>query len=349
MPGVERSPGCRGRRDRHRDLPSDGAVGTPRRLGQSVACAPLRSGRDCRGRCSGTPVPRASGSPSGGAHRGIWGGRIEFGAPSAYKSLHPKPTGATKGRTPMISERSRPRRFPGSGWAAVLLLLLALRAYSPLAAALGAPVGPAGSAAAQRSARSGAPQSSLGESTVQGFRQRHPLRAAVDHSLLWTRVSLGHDPYARWDSAVCPLVAGRTGEQGGFILARISRRAWTAHVPLAGSHCRANLFVAVTDRPRPLLRKRWAQDQVMYGTRNGIAPVRAVIASTRAVHSWYNTALGRSSQPLDMAAPANALAAAGMLIEGGQRRGACSRGRHQTDGRRHAWATGRVHRADGTR
>ena len=217
----------------------------------------------------------------------------------------------------MINERSRPRRFPGSGWAAggtaCLLLLLALWAYAPLAAALGA----AGSAAAQPSARSRAPQSSLGTITIQGLRQRHALGAAVDHFVFSTLVSLGHDPYARWDSAVCPLVAGLTREQGDFILERISQVALTAHVPLAGAHCRANLFVVVTDRPRLLLRKWWARDQVMYDTRNGIAPVRAFMASTRPVHVWYNTALGCSRQPLDTAAPANVLAAAGMLIEGG--------------------------------
>ena len=221
----------------------------------------------------------------------------------------------------MISVRSRPGRFPGSGRArgrtAPLVLLLALWAYGPLGSALGAPVGAAGSTATQPPARNRAPQSSLGEITIQGLRQRHALGAAVDHFVFSTLVSLGHDPYARWDSAVCPLVAGLTREQGDFILARITQAALAAHVPLAGSRCRANLFVVVTDRPRRLLSKWWARDQVMYDTRNGIAPVRAFIASTRPVHAWYNTALGCSSQPLDTAAPANALAAAGMLIEGG--------------------------------
>ena len=101
------------------------------------------------------------------------------------------------------------------------------------------------------------------------------------------------------------------------MLERISQVALTAHVPLAGSHCRANLFVVVTGRPRLLLRKRWAPDQVMYDTRSGIAPVRAFMASTRPVHAWYNTALGCFRRPLDTAAAGNALAAAAMIIEGG--------------------------------
>ena len=213
----------------------------------------------------------------------------------------------------MINDRSRSRRFPGTGrmgaWTVPLVLLLALWAYAPL--------GAAGSVVPPSPAPTPAPRSSLGEITIQGLRQRHALGAAVDHFVFSTLVSLGHDPYARWDSAVCPLVAGLNREQGDFILERISQAALSAHVPLAGSHCRANLFVVVTDRPHLLLKKWWARDRVMYDTRNGIAPVRAFISSTRPVHVWYNTALGCSSQPLDTADQVGALAAAGILIEGG--------------------------------
>ena len=55
----------------------------------------------------------------------------------------------------------------------------------------------------------------------------------------------------------------------------------------------------------------------MYDTRNGIAPVRAFNSSTRPVHVGYTTALGCFSQPLDTADQVGALAAAGILIEGG--------------------------------
>ena len=195
------------------------------------------------------------------------------------------------------------------GWTVLLVLLLALWAYAPL--------GAAGAAVPPLPAPSRAPHSSLGEVTIQGLRQRHALGAAVDHFVFSTLVSLGHDPYARWDSAVCPLVAGLTREQGDFILERITQAALSAHVPLAGAHCRANLFVVVTDRPHLLLKKWWARDRDMYDTRNGIAPVRAFIASTRPVHVWYNTALGCFGQPLDTAGQVGALAAAGILIEGG--------------------------------
>lgn len=195
------------------------------------------------------------------------------------------------------------------GWTVRLLLLLALGAY--------APPGAAGSLVPPPPAPTRAPRSSLGEITIQGLRQRHALGAAVDHFVFSTLVSLGHDPYARWDSAVCPLVAGLTRDQGDFILERITQAALSAHVPLAGAHCRANLLVVVTDRPHLLLKKWWARDRVMYDTRNGIAPVHAFIASTRPVHVWYNTALGCSSQPLDTADQVGALAAAGILIEGG--------------------------------
>ena len=185
---------------------------TERWVPRGVRCRVSRARRAAPARTSAAVAAaqrrQSERAPSaGGAHRGIWGGgplraaglglRSDRVGELSSESCPPirvfiqSPPGATKGRTPMISERSRPRRFPGPGWAvggtACLLLLLALWAYAPLAAALGA----AGSAAAQPPARSRAPQSSLGTITIQGLRQRHALGAAVDHLVVSTLVSLG--------------------------------------------------------------------------------------------------------------------------------------------------------------
>ncbi len=174
---------------------------------------------------------------------------------------------------------------------------------------------PAAARLRHRATRQSAAQ--LGQVTIQALRERNKLKSVVDHFVFSTLVWFGHDEYPRWNAPVCPLVAGLTREQGDFILARITQAARAAHVPLAGKGCHANLFVMVTSRPHLLLRLWWAKDRTMYDTRNGIAPVQQFIASRRPIHVWYNAGLGCGGAPLSPSAPENALAAAGVLVEGG--------------------------------
>jgi hypothetical protein len=95
----------------------------------------------------------------------------------------------------------------------------------------------------------------------------------------------------RWNTPVCPLVAGLPRPFGEFILRRISKAAADAHAPLAGKTCHANLFVVGTNAPDLFLKKWLAREPLMYDTRNGLAPITRFLTSKRPVRVWYNSVL----------------------------------------------------------
>ena len=65
----------------------------------------------------------------------------------------------------------------------------------------------------------------------------------------------GNAGLARWGvPPVCPLVSGLARQDGEYILERLSEVARVAGVPLAGEHCRPNLYILVTAQPEDLLR-----------------------------------------------------------------------------------------------
>jgi hypothetical protein len=96
----------------------------------------------------------------------------------------------------------------------------------------------------------------------------------------------------RWNTPVCPLVAGFPQAFGEFILRRISNAAVDARAPLAGKVCHPNLFVIATNAPDLLLRKWLAREPLMYDSRNGFEPIKRFLSSKRPVRVWYNTDLG---------------------------------------------------------
>jgi hypothetical protein len=63
----------------------------------------------------------------------------------------------------------------------------------------------------------------------------------------------GGESLARWQSPICPLVAGLPRDHGEFILQRVSQIAGDVGVPLATDHCRGNFYVVVTANPEALL------------------------------------------------------------------------------------------------
>jgi hypothetical protein len=95
----------------------------------------------------------------------------------------------------------------------------------------------------------------------------------------------------RWNSPVCPLVAGLKRDQGEYILTRISQAARDAHAPLAGEHCQANLFVIVTAQPNQVL-KDWLARGARLDTRHGVEEVKSFLESSQPVRVWYNAVAG---------------------------------------------------------
>ena len=91
----------------------------------------------------------------------------------------------------------------------------------------------------------------------------------------------------RWNTPICPLVAGIPAAQGEFILRGISQAVRDAGAKLAPEKCRPNFHVVLTPEPDQLLdlwRKRAPR---LYG----MAPpqkVKRILGKPRPVRIWYN-------------------------------------------------------------
>jgi len=97
-----------------------------------------------------------------------------------------------------------------------------------------------------------------------------------------------NDSLERWDTPICPLVAGLPKERGEFILSRVSEIARDSHAPLGPEHCKPNLYVVVTDNPDFLLRKWSKRDRRMFNTCNGMGYVKEFLHSRQPVRVYYN-------------------------------------------------------------
>jgi hypothetical protein len=108
----------------------------------------------------------------------------------------------------------------------------------------------------------------------------------------------GASGLARWGvPPVCPLVSGLPGQEGEFILERLSEIARAAGVPLAGEQCRPNLYILITAKPEDLLRGMERRNRPFtFGYDSRSSPptetprlvVDEFIETPRAVRVWYN-------------------------------------------------------------
>jgi hypothetical protein len=104
---------------------------------------------------------------------------------------------------------------------------------------------------------------------------------------------------ARWHARVCPQVTGLPREDGEFILERISEIARGAGVPLAGRHCRPDLFIFVTTQPKQLLQAMEERyREVTFGNSAPQLAVEEFIARAQPVRVWYRS----GQEALDYAA-----------------------------------------------
>jgi hypothetical protein len=131
----------------------------------------------------------------------------------------------------------------------------------------------------------------LAEVTIKAAKER-VLREKVHRFVAAVLVRPTDETLWRWNTPVCPLVAGLPRPFGEFILRRISKAAADARAPLAGSVCHPNLLVIGTNVPDLLLKKWLKREPLMYDTRNGFEPIKRFLDSKRPVRVWYNTDLG---------------------------------------------------------
>ncbi|HEY6456131.1 MAG TPA: hypothetical protein VIY90_12730 [Steroidobacteraceae bacterium] len=95
----------------------------------------------------------------------------------------------------------------------------------------------------------------------------------------------------RWQDPVCPLISGLPRQEGEFTLARISQIASAARVPLAGEHCRPNLFIFVTLQPMQLLQAMANQKRIVTFGDATPTVIDEFIRTPRPVRVWYNTSM----------------------------------------------------------
>jgi len=124
--------------------------------------------------------------------------------------------------------------------------------------------------------------------TVEGQRNRADLQRKVN-TFLSSVIVHHHDwSFARWDQAVCLLVASLSHDEGEFMLTRLSAIVRAAGAPLAPETCKPNFFVVVSPEPAVLLRKWRHRDPHLFDNTFGEAKVKRFINTPRPIRVWYN-------------------------------------------------------------
>jgi hypothetical protein len=162
------------------------------------------------------------------------------------------------------------------------------------AAAIALPFHPGGARSAEPPAQDPATPGSSSDSrqgmdsvTVEAKRDGQ-LKSQISEFIAGLVVRYGNGSLERWNTPICPLVAGLPSERGEFILARISQIARDSHAPLAAEHCKPNLSVIVTDNP-DLLVEEWSQrNRGLLNTCNGMGYIKAFLHSRQPVRVYYN-------------------------------------------------------------
>lgn len=145
--------------------------------------------------------------------------------------------------------------------------------------------------ASQADSPANTPASTAGEAlsqiTVEAQRQDTAKRAHefVSHA----PVQVNSESIARWNKAICPMVAGLPRANGEFVLARLSDIAAAVGATPAPSGCNVNLVIVVAADPVALL-KAWAAHvhyQNLFGDA-GAMQIDRFLNTPRAVRVWYN-------------------------------------------------------------
>jgi len=153
-----------------------------------------------------------------------------------------------------------------------------------------------------------APQSAVSGAAVAGHAMPQPDKALPQVTIEAQRVSLEHrltmfvssitrsapreEALQRWQTPICPLVAGLSREQGEFMLERLSQIAREVGAPLDREHCHANLVVVVTSEPDKLIKAWGDRGRVFWGERASVAAFNAFLETPRPVRVWYNREFG---------------------------------------------------------
>jgi hypothetical protein len=125
--------------------------------------------------------------------------------------------------------------------------------------------------------------------TVEAKRkEREELRLQIDQFVESAVVHHFGESLMRWDTQVCPLVAGLPRDQGEFMLRRLSQAVRDAGAPLAPEKCTANLFVLVSSQADRILEEIRKKRPGLFDTTNGVGALQHFMRTERPVRVWYN-------------------------------------------------------------
>ncbi len=123
--------------------------------------------------------------------------------------------------------------------------------------------------------------------TIEARRERE-IKRQISKFVSGAVFTYFNDSLERWNTPICPLVAGLSRERGEFVLQRVSQIARDAHAPLGPERCRPNLYIVITDNPDLLLEKWTRRDRHMFNTCNGMGYVKEFLHSRQPVRVYYN-------------------------------------------------------------
>ena len=137
--------------------------------------------------------------------------------------------------------------------------------------------------------------STLATVTIQARRDRE-IKRQITKFVSGGIVTYVDDSLERWNTPICPLVAGLPSKPAEFIRARVSQVARDSHAPLGSEHCAPNLVVVITNEP-DLLLEEWNKRERLFNTCHGLGPVRRFLHSRQPVRVFYNAKLTSTGGP----------------------------------------------------
>jgi len=149
-------------------------------------------------------------------------------------------------------------------------------------------------------------ETELGELTVEALRDREVLQRKVSAYVSSITVGRRHEALARWQSPICPLVAGLPAEKGKLVFIRLSEVIDGSGAELGKEGCVPNLLVVMTVEPEALLKKWWGKHHNLFNRDRGVGGIKRTIATPSPVRVFYNACsiapgLTKTSAKLDAA------------------------------------------------
>ena len=124
--------------------------------------------------------------------------------------------------------------------------------------------------------------------TVEGRREREQIEREVHAFISSVAVNNWDEPLARWQAAVCPLVAGLPKDRGVAVFKRVAEIVADAGLPLGARDCPANLLIIATRNPEASLRELWAANPKLLTDDRGRAGIDRFIHGTQPIRAWHN-------------------------------------------------------------